>query len=125
MSWHPRRLVGLLLFFAFMVGIGALPGEAESLSTRFGDKLLHVLAYGVMSAICFHIPRAGIAARISLTIGVIAVLGFADEAIQSLLPYRNPSLSDWWFDIGSAAIVASVLALLYRSNPSMESHAKN
>lgn len=125
MAWRPRLLALLLLFFAFMVGIGALPGEADALSARFGDKLLHVLAYGLMSAICFHIPRAGAGARTGFTLGMIALLGLADEAIQSLLPYRNASLADWWFDIGSAAIVASVLTLLYRLNPSMESHAKN
>lgn len=125
MAWRPRLLAVLLVFFACMVGIGAVPGEAESLSARFGDKLLHVLAYGLMSALCFHIPRAGLGARIGFTLGMIALLGLADEAIQSLLPYRNASLTDWWFDIGSAAIVASVLALLYRSNSSLESHAKN
>lgn len=125
MAWRPRLLAVLLLFFAFMVGIGALPGEADSLSARFGDKLLHVLAYGLMAAICFHIPRTGAGTRIGFTLGMIALLGLADEAIQSLLPYRNASLADWWFDIGSAAIVASVLALFYRLNPSMESHAKN
>ncbi len=125
MAWRPRLLVALLLFFALMVGIGAIPGEAESLSSRFGDKLLHTLAYGLMAAICFHIPRTRNATRVGFTLGMIALLGLADEAIQSLLPYRNASLADWWFDIGTAAIVASALALLSRINPPMESHAKN
>ena len=123
--WRPRLLAFLLLFFALMVALGALPGEAESLSARFGDKLLHALAYGMMATICFYVPRTSAAIRVVFTLGVIALLGLADEAIQSLLPYRNASLSDWWFDIGTAAIVASVLALLSRINPSMESHAKN
>lgn len=125
MAWRPWLFGLLMLFFALMVGIGALPGEAELLSARFGDKLLHVLAYGLMAAICFHVPRAGSATRAAFTLGMIALLGLADEAIQSLLPYRNASLADWWFDIGTAAIVASVLALRSRINPSMESHAKN
>ncbi len=125
MAWRPWLFSVLLLFFALMVGIGALPGEAESLSARFGDKLLHVLAYGLMAVICFHVPRAGPWPRAAFTLGMIALLGLADEAIQSLLPYRNASLSDWWFDIGTAAVVASALALLSRINPPMESHAKN
>ncbi len=125
MAWRPWLFGLLLLFFALMVGIGALPGKAESLSARLGDKLLHMLAYGMMAAACFHVLRTGIAARAAFTLGMIALLGLADESIQSLLPYRNASLSDWWFDIGTAAIVAAALALFSRINPSMESHAKN
>ncbi len=118
-------LAALLLCFFLMVGLGSVPGEANALSDRYGDKLLHVLAYGAMAVLCFQVPRASPEARAAVTIGMISLLGLADEALQSLLPYRNASLQDWWFDIGTAAVVAFLLMLYARNNQPTDSHEKN
>lgn len=125
MTLQLRYLIALLLYFGAMVGLEAVPGEAEALSERFGDKLLHVLAYGVMAVLCSRVVHAPATVRAAFTVGTIALLGMADEAIQSLLPYRNASLQDWWFDIGAAALVATVLLLRARANQPMEPHEKN
>lgn len=125
MTLRPRWLVLLAIFFLLMVGLGSIPGEANALSDRFGDKLLHTLAYGFMTALCFAALQARPAARALATVAVIALLGVADETIQSLLPYRNASLADWCFDIGAALLVTTLLLLVGRTNPSTESHAKN
>lgn len=124
-AFHRLRLAALLLSFALVVGLGAIPGQADALSQQVGDKLLHVLAYGAMAALCFHALQANALLRAVFTVGTIALLGLADESIQSLLPYRNASLRDWWFDIGTAAIVALVLLLRARHTQATESHAKN
>jgi VanZ family protein len=112
-------------FFLLMVGLGSVPDEANTLSDRFGDKWLHTLAYGFMSVLCFYALVAKPMMRMLLTVTTIALLGSIDEFIQSFLPYRNASLADWCFDIGSAAIVAATLLLLDRLTTSTESHAKN
>ena len=125
MSVRMRWLALLAGFFLLMISIGSVPGEANALSDRFGDKLLHTLAYGFMAMLCFHSLIAKPMLRAVLTVAAIALLGMIDEAIQSLLPYRNASLVDWCFDIGSAAIVAAALLLFDRLTTPMESHAKN
>ncbi len=110
MTVRPLWVGALALFFLLMVAGGSLPGEADMLSARFGDKLLHMLAYGFMTVLCFFAVIAPPLHRIAVTIGVIALLGLADEAIQSLLPYRNASLLDWCFDIGIAMLVTLLLS---------------
>lgn len=122
MSVRPFWLCALALFFLTMVIYGALPGEADLLSAHFGDKLLHVLAYGVMTLLCFAAVSAPPLHRAAVTLGIIALLGLADESIQSLLPYRNASIIDWCFDIATAAIV-SLLLLRARLSPDLDPHA--
>ena len=98
---------------------------AISAPDRYGDKLLHTLAYGFMAMLCFQALVAKPWLRALLTVAAIALLGMIDEAIQSLLPYRNASLADWCFDIGSAVIVAAALLLYDSLTTHTESHAKN
>ncbi len=118
MSVRPLWLGLLASFFVLMVAAGSVPGQADLLSARFGDKLLHVLAYTAMTLLCFAAVSAPPLHRAAITLGSIALLGLADEAIQSLLPYRNASLVDWCFDVATASLV---LLLLLRSGPSTHS----
>lgn len=117
MRVRPLWLAGLALFFVAMVALGALPDQASQLSTRIGDKLLHVLAYAFMTLLCFAAVVAPRLHRAAVTLGMIALLGLADESIQSLLPYRNASFTDWCFDIGTATLVA---LLLSHASPSLK-----
>ena len=125
MAVRGRWLALLAGFFVLMVAVGSVPGEASALSDRFGDKLLHALAYGFMAVLCFYALVARPLLRALLTVASVSLLGVIDESIQSLLPYRNASLTDWCFDIGSAALVAATLLLLDRITTPLESHAKN
>jgi VanZ family protein len=125
MKLRARWLALLAVFFVLMVGVGSLPGEANALSDRLGDKLLHLLAYGLMTALCFRALIAKPIARALLSVLVIALLGSIDECLQSLLPYRNASMADWCFDIGAASVVAVLLLWLETPSLSTESHAKN
>jgi VanZ family protein len=122
MSVRPFWLSLLAGFFLLMVSGGTIPGQAELLSARFGDKLLHVLAYALMTLLCFAAVSAPPLHRAAVTLGVIALLGLADEAIQSLLPYRNASLADWCFDIATATLV-SLLLLRTRPSTDPDNHA--
>ncbi len=108
--WRPRWLLALALFFVLMLSVGSVPGSAHALSVRYGDLLLHVSAYGVMTALCMQALQAPPVLRLLLTIGVMALLGLVDESLQSLLPYRNASALDWCFDIAAAVIVATPMA---------------
>ena len=99
-------------FFILLVALGSLPGTADTLSQRYGDKLLHTLAYSVMAALYYFSFKGRKLVRSIATVTTIALLGALDEAAQSFLPYRNSSLSDWCFDIAAAFIVVTLLSTL-------------
>jgi len=105
MQLRPLWTYLLLAFFISMLATGSIPGSANALSDRFGDKLLHVLAYGVMAALCFQAVRGPRLMQSIVSVLIIALLGLMDELLQSLLPYRNASLLDWCFDIAAASVV--------------------
>ena len=105
MQLRPVWMGMLLAFFSIMLALGAIPGNANALSDRFGDKLLHLLAYGFMAALCFQSVRGRRITQSLLSLLIIALLGLIDELVQSLLPYRNASLLDWCFDIAAAMTV--------------------
>jgi VanZ family protein len=125
MSIRVRYLALLLIFFSMMILLGSLPGQADTLSERFGDKPLHLLAYASFSVLCFRMWVAPRRQRIIFTIVMIALLGLIDEGIQAALPYRNASLIDWCVDLLAATLTVSVLSLHESLYPLQNPHAKN
>ncbi len=111
MQLRPVWMCLLLAFFISMLAAGAIPGSANALSDRFGDKLLHLLAYGFMAALCFQSLRGRRLIQSITSLLIIALLGLIDELVQSLLPYRNASLIDWCFDIAAAIAVITFMNL--------------
>ncbi|MES2537300.1 MAG: VanZ family protein [Pseudomonadota bacterium] len=100
------------LFFALMLAIGAIPGEAAMLSAKIDDKLLHFCAYGLLSALVFNGLTVSAPARALRTLLLIAALGALDEIIQSFIPYRRAGILDWLVDILAACCsVAFLLAV--------------
>jgi VanZ family protein len=125
MAIRSRYLAVLLIFFALMILLGSLPGQADALSARFGDKSLHLIAYVCCSVLCYRVWIAPRRQRIHLTVAMIALLGLIDEGIQAALPYRNASLVDWCFDLLAALIAISCLWLQESFFPLQNTHAKN
>ncbi len=117
---HLRRkpFMTLISFFTLMVIIGAIPGEANALSARFGDKSLHVVAYAFISLLANR-SLTGTdgtrSVRAIASVMLVGSLGLLDESIQRFLPYRNASLLDWCFDIAAAFAVTSLFWLRDRS----------
>ena len=112
--WRSLRLGWLsaaMLFFSLLLILGSMPGQAQALSARFGDKLLHMLVYGLLTFLCYRAITTTKTLRIAITLLMIALFGLFDEVAQSFLPYRNASLLDWWFDMAAACIVVTILTL--------------
>ena len=109
MALRPAWLTMLLIFFGTMVALGAIPGNANALSARMGDKTLHLLAYGFMSFLCFRSIKGSRCEQSVISLLIMALLGLLDESLQSLLPYRNASLVDWCFDMAAAGTVIVLL----------------
>ncbi len=111
MQLRPFWMCLLLVFFIAMLAVGSIPGNANTLSDRFGDKLLHLLAYGFMAALCFQSLRGRRINQSLISLLIIALFGLIDELVQSLLPYRNASLLDWCFDIAAGITVITFMNL--------------
>jgi VanZ family protein len=111
MQLRPLWMCLLLVFFSAMLAVGSIPGNANTLSDRFGDKLLHLLAYGFMAALCFQSVRGQRIEQSLISLLIIALFGLIDELVQSLLPYRNASLLDWCFDIAAGITVITFMNL--------------
>jgi VanZ family protein len=110
-KFRPLPLCLLFLFFVVMIIVGSVPGQANHLSAHVHDKLLHFLAYGLMSILSFQSITGSRIARTLVSLLLIASLGLIDESIQYFLPYRNASLADWCFDIATAIAVIFFLGL--------------
>lgn len=110
-------LFAALAFFVLMVVIGALPGNAEALSTVVYDKLLHFIAYAFLSLLLHAGLGGGAATRALHTLLAVAVLGGLDEAIQSLMPYRDASWADWETDMIASMSCIAMLSFLAAHMP--------
>lgn len=111
-----RCLMTACAFFALMVAIGAIPGEATALSAMVPDKLLHFTAYACLSGLIYGGLAGGMASRALRALLLIALLGGLDEAIQSFMPYRSADLADWAFDMLAALSGVLLLPLLSTVN---------
>lgn len=107
-----RCLLAAFLFFSAMVAIGSLPGEAMALSARIDDKLMHFLAYSFLSGLIFVGLHGSLFGRAMRALLLIGLLGAMDEALQSLMPYRDANLIDWAFDMLAAITSISAAVLL-------------
>ncbi|MDP3842575.1 MAG: VanZ family protein [Oxalobacteraceae bacterium] len=100
-------------FFALMVAIGAIPGEATALSAMVPDKLLHFTAYASLSGLIYSGLTGRPLSRAVRTLLAIALLGGLDETIQSFMPYRSADWADWEFDMLAALTCVVVLTPLH------------
>jgi len=109
----PRRcLLVAMMLFMLMVVLGAIPGKAQELTTAVHDKLLHFLAYGLLSALIYGGLPTSPVTRCIATLIAVASLGAIDEAIQALLPYREASWFDWEVDMMAALTCVVLMPIL-------------
>lgn len=109
----PRRcLIAATILYSLMIGLGSVPGNAQALSATVSDKLLHFFAYAALSALVYGGMPGGAITRGWCTTLAIGALGALDEAIQSLMPYREASWLDWQVDMLAALSCVSLLIML-------------
>ena len=76
-----------------------------------GDKILHVVEYGILSLLCYRAFRwaAGPAvARQAVVLAIVtaSVYGLTDEVHQAFVPLREASWQDWLADTIGAVLGA-------------------
>lgn len=111
-SMSRHSLMAASVAFVLIVIAGILPNAAHAVSSIVPDKVLHFIAYGMLSLLFYYgLPaRASLAARVLATWLLIAMLGALDEAIQSLMPYRNADMLDWLCNMTASLTCITVLA---------------
>lgn len=105
-----------LIFFLLMIIVGSLPGNAQALTEKINDKILHFLAYSLLTALIYLSLSTTHLRKFTLTLSIIAILAMTDELIQSTMTFRNASLYDLSVDILAASLIASCLSLLTINN---------
>lgn len=105
-----------LIFFLFMIIVGSLPGNAQALTEKINDKILHFLAYSLLTALIYLSLSTTHLRKFTLTLSIIAILAMTDEFIQSTMTFRNASFYDLSVDILAASLITSCLSLLTKNN---------
>ena len=111
--WVSAWLPVLLLERVILV-LSSRPRLTGALPLPYLDKGAHFLEYAALGALLFRALRlsGGRPLQSALaTWGLIAMLGLADEGLQSRIPGRHSSIEDWLADVcgGGAGIWLSAL----------------
>jgi VanZ family protein len=81
------------------------------------DKVLHVIEYAVLGALCYRGFRWGAGASwrpwaVPLAILCTSLYGISDEVHQSFVPFRESSWLDWVADTLGAGLGAAAMTRL-------------
>ncbi len=100
--WAPLALYAGIIFYLSSLSHpeDELP---ELLIKQVGDKVLHLVEYGVLGVLCYRAFRWGagpVVARQALMLAIVAAsfYGLTDEWHQSFVPPRESSWLDWVTD---------------------------
>ena len=106
--WVPVALYAGMIFY-----LSAQSHPEENLPSfvfkEVSDKVLHAVAYGILSLLCYRAFRwaAGPAvARQAVVLAIVmaSLYGITDEVHQSFVPLRDSSWLDWLADTIGAGI---------------------
>jgi VanZ family protein len=108
--WMPVALYAGAIFY-----LSAQPHPEEQLPSfllkEVSDKVLHLLEYAVLGALCYRAFRWGLNGQVAARALIIAIVaaslyGVTDEVHQLFVPFRESSWLDWLADTIGAAIGA-------------------
>lgn len=106
---RPWRCRAALLLFCLIVIIGAIPGARNDIGTLASGIVLHGAAYSCLTFLLYT-GIAGTAPQRAAKAALTAMaMGAFDELVQSFLPYRHGTLTDWLIDASAALLTAGLL----------------
>ena len=120
-AWFPVAAYMGLIFY-----LSSLPHPDEELPKflfeTLGDKLLHVIEYAVLAALCYRAFRRVIGrsnARVAIVITIVAasLYGVTDEVHQAFVPFRTATWLDWVADTAGGVIGAVGYARFVERGP--------
>jgi VanZ family protein len=99
-----------------MIILSSIGDFEKQLIWLFNDKMLHLIAYSILSMLIYLGLGGHLLSKIALTFFVVSGLGAIDELIQNFFPKRDPSFDDWLVDclgciatVGFMAVIQSFL----------------
>ena len=105
-------LIAAISLFILMLALGSYPGNAQALTEKINDKILHFLAYSLLTALIYLSLNSTKREKIFITLCIMFALSLTDEYIQSMLSFRTASLLDLSVDLLAAGLMTSCLSLL-------------
>lgn len=110
-SLRPSRLLLPAAVYAAILVLSSVPGsEYEQLQLPAElSYLAHALEYGALGA-ALRWSLDGVRWPLALTVGLGALLGAGDEALQSTVPGRDPALLDLAVDVTAVVLAAVFVA---------------
>ena len=106
-----RRTCALAVYLAIVIA-GSIPGARAGIGEYASGVVLHSLAYAGLAFLWFTGSAGTPAARTGKAMLAVAAMGAGDELVQSLLPYRVGSVSDWVLDCTAGLATCTLLWLL-------------
>ncbi|WP_026354847.1 VanZ family protein [Massilia niastensis] len=125
LSLEPRYRLALrtvaLALFAGIVITGSIPGARAEAGKFASGVVLHGMTYSFLTLLWFLGSSGSVASRALKAVLAIALMGAADELVQSFLPYRSGDVRDWLVDVTAATTTSFLLALLaFRAVPARQ-----
>lgn len=105
-------LIAANSIFILMLALGSYPGNAQALTEKINDKILHFLAYSLLTALIYLSLNSTKREKFFITLCIMFALSLTDEYIQSMLSFRTASLLDLSVDLLAAGLMTSCLSLL-------------
>ena len=109
-------LIAAISLFILMLALGSYPGNAQALTEKINDKILHFLAYSLLTALIYLSLNSTKREKFFITLCIMFALSLTDEYIQSMLSFRTASLLDLSVDLLAAGLMTSCLSLLTITN---------
>ena len=108
------RFVPMLTVMAAIFYLSHQPDIPLPQAVSFQDKILHLIAYGVLAATVLWAIRPGCSPAAGLGVVIFCVLyGISDEFHQSFIPGRSPSIYDVYADgLGAVLVVGGRLLIV-------------
>lgn len=98
---------GLALYLAIIV-FGSIPGARAEIDDVASGVVLHLAAYSCIAFLLASGTPGSLPRKAVVSFLIVAAMGAVDETIQSFLPYRHGTLSDWGIDLTAALLTTAL-----------------
>jgi VanZ family protein len=98
-----------MAIFLAILAFGSIPGARQEIGLLASGVILHSVAYSVLTLLLFAGSAGSRTGRAVTAVATVMAMGALDELLQSALPYRVGSVSDWLVDITASAVAGSLL----------------
>lgn len=99
-AWLPVLVLEMGIIF-----LSSRPQPPVPSSIPHLDKVLHFMEYAALGALlfrAFHLSGARTREAVASVLALAALLGLGDEKLQSHVPGRDSSITDWFADVAGA-----------------------